>query len=317
MFNPTYIYELRKGQLTENGYKHFLSAISWYVKKFNWPKTIVISKENSNTKFWSQDDIKELSHQFFEWIISKDKLEYLNKIPESYLSYYFSQMLISLVANRIKEKQQKEGLSFEKTSELVTEIANKELIKNKIKGVDYFFDRSFNENDVKPQNEIENSISYLSKIPITENTKHFKPLVKIAIEDIFNTIESPITLKKLIEYVFALFDQKDFASKVSITETGEIEIEETENLMHKKAINNILSNLTKTDARLFSEYIFHSQGEMSLSELAAKYKIPKSTLHHLMENFRKKIATSYMIDNEDDGLIFIKKLAMALDERSN
>ncbi len=317
MFNTMYIYELLKGQLSEAGYNHFVNAISRYTKKFNWPRSIVAGEEGINSSHWSHDDIKELCHQYFEWVISKGKLEYLNKIPESYLSYYFLQILISFIANRIKEEQRKKGLSFQKTHDIVTEIARKELISNIINGVEYYYNHSFNANDLKTQNEAEKALAYLSKIPIQESTKHFKPLIKIAIDDIFNTVETPMTLKELIKYTFALFDQQNFKSTISYSEPSEIKYIENENPAHIKAITKILSNVTKEEARIISEYIFQNKGVISLSELALKYNIPKSTLHNKMETFKKKIAMSFIPDNEEDGLFFIKKLAKALDDLSN
>ena len=68
---------------------------------------------------------------------------------------------------------------------------------------------------------------------------------------------------------------------------------------------------------LISEYLFQSQGVMSLSELAIKYNLAKSSLHHKVENFRKKISRAYTPVNEEDGVIYIQNISITLDELSN
>lgn len=316
MFKTEYIYEILSGQLSNEGYKHFISVMSNFVRKYNWPKSIIVSSETNATKFWSADEIKELTHQFFEWSLAKGKFDNLNKIPESYLSYYFSQILISFVANRIKEEQQKEGLSFEKCRELVISICKEDYINNTIEGKDYVFTNSFSKDDLKPLEDIENALTYLSKIPIKVSTKHFKPLVKIAIEDVFNSIETPISLNKLTIAVFSLFDQKSF----NILETKEesIAIEEIArtSIKYDKIIQKLLYGLTKIDAKLISHFLFQNEKEQSLAELADLYNIPKSTFHHKVDTFKKKIAFSYTPENEQDGILFIQNISKALDEHS-
>jgi hypothetical protein len=317
MFNPNFINDLVKGQLSQEGYLHFLNSTSFYVRRYNWPKNIIISGEGGNETFWSQDDIKELTHQFFEWIFSKGKLIHLNKIPENYLSYYFSQMLISFVANKIKQLQNKQGLSFEKCKELVLEITQSDFITKKIGGTEYVFDKSIFEIDIKPQDEIEHVIGYLSTIPISEKTKHFKPLVKMAIEDIFNYIESPLSIGKLVEYVFGVFDQRSMHSVGANQEMDALELDPSSITKYTSAITDLLSGISKENARLISEYLFQKHGVTSLSLLAAKYNIPKSSLHHRIEIFRKKLITLYSPENEEDGLNYIQNVASALDKFSN
>jgi hypothetical protein len=316
MFKTEHINELISGQLSNEGYKHVISVVSNFVRKNNWPKSIIVSSETNATKFWSIDEIKELTHQFFEWSLSKGKFDNLNKIPESYLSYYFSQILISFVANRIKEEQQKQGLSFEKCRELVISICKEDYINNTIEGKEYFFIHSFSKDDLKPYEDIENALSYLSKIPIKESTKHYKPLVKIAIEDVFNSIETPISLNKLTIAVFSLFNQKSF----NILETHEesIDIEEIvkTSVKYDKIIQKLLYGLTKVDAKLISHFLFQNEKEQSLAELADLYNIPKSTFHHKVDTFKKKIATSYTPENEQDGILFIQNISKALDKYS-
>jgi len=314
MFKTEYIYELTSGQLSNKGYKHFLSVVRSYVIKYNWPKSIIASTEINSTRYWSIDEIKELTHQFLAWSLFKGKFNHLNKISENYLSYYFSQILISFIANRIKEEQQKNGLSFEKCRELVISICKEDYTINNFKGKEFVFTNAFSLNDIKPGEEVLDEISYLSKIPIKESTKHFRPLVKLAIADIFNTIETPIQISKLIEVVYSLFDQKGF----NYTGSGEdlsdkIEIRWT-SLKYAEIIRNLLTGLTKEDARMISDFLFHDEEKQSLSDMANKYNVPKSTLHHKITLFKKKIIRSYSPENEEDGIFYIQNIAKSLDE---
>jgi len=317
MFKAEYIYEFISGQLSNDGYKNIVSVVSGYVRKYNWPKSIIVSSEKNEFKYWSVDEIKELTHQFFEWSLSKGKFDNLNKIPENYLSYYFSQILISFIANRIKEEQKKEGLSFEKCRELVISMCKEKYLNNTIEGKEYVFNHSFTKDDLKPIDEIEKGLSYLSKIPIKESTKHFRPLVNLAIEDIFNLIEAPISLKYLIETVFSLFDQKSFNLSQKNEELVVTEEIEKTSVKYDKIIQKLISGLTKDDAKMIFNFLFHNEGEQSLAELADKYNIPKSTFHHKVDSFKKKIAFTYTPDNEQDGILFIQNLSTALDKISN
>lgn len=317
MFKTEYINELSTGQLSNEGYKHFISVVSVFVRTYNWPKSIIVSSEINPSKYWSIDEIKELTHQFFEWSLSKGKFDYLNKIPENYLSYYFSQILISFVANRIKEEQQKEGLSYEKCRELVMSICKDDYIKNTIEEKEYVFIHSFSKDDFKAIEDIENSLSYLSKIPIKESTKHFRPLVKLALEDIFNSIESPISLNKLTETVFRLFDQKNFNISMINEESITTAEREGASVKYDKVIQKLISGLTKDDAKIIFNFLFHNIAEQSLAEIAAKHNIPKSTLHYKVDAFKRKIASAYTPENEQDGIFFIQNISKALDKLSN
>jgi len=316
MFKTEYIHELIIGQLSDDGYQDILGSISFFVRKYNWPKSIIVSNEVSTSKFWTAGEIKELTHQFFEWTISKSKFEYLNKIPESYLSYYFLQILISFVSNRIKEEQQKEGLSFEKCRELVLSICRDKYFIESIDGTDYVYNDAFKREHLKPLNEVDNELDYLSKIPLSELTKHYKPLVEMAVEDIFSTITAPISVKKMVETVYHLFDQSNYKKAHFQEESSLDEFEVTSSAKYKTAIKILLTSVSKVDAKLIFEYLFQSEGKISLSELASKYNLPKSTLHHKIEAFREKIIASYTPENEADGIQFIQHISDSLDEHS-
>ncbi|MDR1883315.1 MAG: hypothetical protein LBR26_11130 [Prevotella sp.] len=311
MFKTEYIYELIEGDLSKKGYTSFLSCFAYYIGKYNWSKNIIVS-ETASSNYWSADDIKELAHQFFEWTISKRKFDYLNKIPESYLSYYFLQILISFVANRISEKQQKAGLSFEKCKELVVEIGKEKYFNKEVKGTAYLFGNSFEYEDIKNDFEMDSSLKYLSHYRIPESTKHYKPLVSMVLEDVFNVVESPVSLSKLVKTVFELFDQSSF-SEVPNEAVYPEEPQETDSQKYT-IIKDILNDVSKEDAQIILEYFFQSNGDRSLSVLADKYGLAKSTLHHKTESFKKKIVTNYIPENEEDGVLFLQNLSAALDE---
>lgn len=313
MFKIEYIHELLSGNLTEKGYKHFLFGIYFLIKKHQWSKNIIVSG-NTNSEHWTIDDVKELLQQFFMYSIEKRKFAYLEKIPESYLSYYFTQIFISFVANRISEEQQKSGLSFEKCKELVMSIADEKYTTNQIDSIYYVFTTPFEEKAINQNINFEKELKYLSRIPILEITKHFKPLVTTALEDVFNMIDAPIAVPKLVELVFNLFDQKAFANIDFVEETYEHVYSDADSSKFKPVIKNIVTELSKDDANLISEYLFQTQGQVSLSDLAEKYGIPKSSVHYKVDTFKRKIVENYMPENEEEGVFFMKNLSAALDE---
>jgi predicted transcriptional regulator len=316
MFNTNYIHELISCQLSIDGYKHFINTTSFFISKYNWPKSIIVSNVSNKTNFWSNEEIKELTHQFFDWSLSKGKFDNLNKIPESYLSYYFTQILISFIANRIKEEQQKEGLSFEKCRELVKSISEDDYFVNTIESNQYVFKESFVQEDLIPFENMSDVFKHLSKIPIKISTKHYRPLVKIAIEDLLGLIETPILINSLTEAVYNLFDQKEFISWESNQEiTNEFEFE-ISNAKLDEIIHNIVNGLTKEDAKMIFHFLFNNEKEQSISEIAGIYNIPKSTFHNKIDNFKKKISKNYHPVNESDGIYFLQKISNILDKLS-
>jgi len=316
MFKSEYINELISGKLTVAGYKHIVSVVSVYIKKYNWPKSIIISNSDFS-KYWTVEEIEEFVHQFFEWALTKNKFQYLNKIPENYQSYYLSQILVSFVANRIKEEQKKAGLSYDKCRELVTSISKENYTINVIDGVEYIYNKHFTAKEILTDQEIELAISYLPRIPILNSTKHYKPLVKLAVEDILNAAASPISIKKMTDKVFQLFDQKGFI----VANIKEDSVDTVDELIKSKnfdhVIARIISNLNKNDAKILSEYFFKNEENLSIGKMAEKFKMPKSTLHQKIDAFKKVLRAYYIPVNEEEGLIFIKQLAEALNNSSN
>ena len=305
MFKEEYIIELISGRLTQKGYANIVSSVALMARRFNWQKDIVVSE--SFGTYWNDDDVKELTQQFFEWIITNGKLDYINKVPHEYLSYYFTQMLVSFVSNRIKEEQQKVGISFQKCNALVREIADEYY-----KPVSHM-DKSYVKSNLASGNvwinNLEDVVTYLSHYPITEETKQYKPIVKLAVEEVLIAADAYVSIDSLVNAVYGLLDQSSFSVNVDESET-----ENSSDGKYDSAIAKILEGINSTDAHIFLNYVFGDEQKMSLSEIAVKYNVPKSSIHKKIEDFKNKIFNVYMPENEDDGICFLQNLAQSLDD---
>lgn len=305
MFKEEYIIELISGRLTQKGYANIVSSVALMARRFNWQKDIVVSE--SFGTYWNDDDVKELTQQFFEWIITNGKLDYINKVPHEYLSYYFTQMLVSFVSNRIKEEQQKVGISFQKCNALVREIADEYY-----KPVSHM-DKSYVKSNLASGNvwvnNLEDAVKYLSHYPITEETKQYKSIVKLAVEEVLIAADAYVSIDSLVNAVYGLLDQSSFSVNVDESET-----ENRCDGKYDSAIAKILEGIDSTDAHIFLNYVFGDEQKMSLSEIAIKYNVPKSSVHKQIEDFKNKIFKVYMPENEDDGICFLQNLAQSLDD---
>lgn len=306
MFKENYILDLLSGQLTQKGYASIVGSIASMARKYNWQKNIIVS--DSISSYWTDDDVKELTQQFFEWIIVNDKLRYINKVPFNYLAYYFTQMLISFVSNRIKEEQQKVGISFQKCQELVKEIVDENY--DTVSHLDKIYIKSALASGDSWIEELESAMQYLPHYPITEQTKQYKPIVKLAIEDVLLAADSYVSYDALIQAVYELLDQSAFTVNSSEVESNQINEEDDK---YKSAISHIIASVSPVDARMYLDYIFSDSSNLSLSDIAIKYGLPKSTAHKKVEDFKKKIFECYMPDNEEDGVAFLQNLANSLD----
>ena len=305
MFKEEYIIELISGRLTQKGYANIVSSVALMARRFNWQKNIVVS--DSFGTCWNDDDVKELTQQFFEWVITNGKLDYIDKVPHEYLSYYFTQMLVSFVSNRIKEEQQKVGISFQKCNALVREIADEYY-----KPVSHM-DKSYVKSNLASGNvwinNLEDVVTYLSHYPITEETKQYKPIVKLAVEEVLIAADAYVSIDSLANAVYGLLDQSSFSVNVDESET-----ENSSDGKYDSAIAKILEGINSTDAHIFLNYVFGDEQKMSLSEIAVKYNVPKSSVHKKIEDFKNKIFKVYMPENEDDGICFLQNLAQSLDD---
>lgn len=306
MFKEKYILDLLSGHLTQKGYASIVGSIASMARHYSWQKNIIVS--DTVTTFWTDDDIKELTQQFFEWIVVNKKSKYINKVPLSYLGYYFTQMLISFVSNRIKEEQQKEEISFQKCQDLVNDIT-----EENYESIMHFGKKYIKSSQVITESwldELDDCVQYLSHYAITEQTKHYKPIVKLAIEDILLAADSYVNIDSLVHAVYNLLDQSSFAVNISDIESTKFD----EEPKYQAAINIILAGISAIDAKIIIGYLFSDKQKVSLSEIAKQNNLPKSTVHKKVEDFKKKIFSTYMPDNENDGIIFLQKLAEGLDE---
>lgn len=317
MFEIKYIRELLKGQLSEDGYTHFVRVVGFNIKKYRWPKSIILTEEIGDFYLWSQSDIKELAHQYFEWIIIKGKLKHCSKIPDSYLSYYFLQIFISFVADLIKQFQSKNGLSYQKISNLITELINRKIVvKNKIHSVNYYFIEDFDETKLIDELTCQKRFSRMPKIILEETGKHYKSHVEVAVLDILTVLNSPVTKDQLIKYVFDIFDQAYFQNQY-FDNNYEHKEPEIDNELIDEVISKITTPLSKIEAKYLSDYLFGTPENKSLADLETEYGVPKSTIHHRITKFKESIVLNFSPVDEEEGIYFLKKLAHKLDENSN
>ncbi len=309
MFKEEYILNLLSGQLTKKGYASIVGSVASMVKRYQWQKSIVVS--GSKDPEWTEDDIKELTQLFFEWVMLNNKLKYVNRIPIDYLSYYFTQMFVSFISNRIKEEQQKIGISFQKCQELVKIICDEDYTT--AKHLDRLYVVHSSSSTDKWITDLEDSIKYIAHYPIADSTKHFKPIVKLAIEDILISANGYVLIDILANAVYQLLDQSAFSDASELITQPQEVIEEN---IYNDVVKDIINGVSKSEAQIYLKYIFQVSGHVSLSDLASIYNMPKSTIHKKVEDFKNKIFSSYIPENEDDGVSFLQFLAKSLDEIS-
>jgi len=301
MKKADYIFDLAKGKMSLNGYEYFVSLVKFYTYKFNWPKTILEENVSTDT-FWTDEEVISLTHQLLLFILEKGKLKHYQKIPESYIEYYFKTIIVSYVANRIRELQNKTGLSFDDTKRVSLEILN-ELYFSKEINNDVFWNKvNVFCNPVEENETINEIVRTLPKIPITEKTRHYKPRVKTALNDIFNLINRPLKQSVIFNQVFNLFDQSSFSITFDDETTGEIR----EDLINR-VVQQIIANIDRKIIPIYLDYYF-SKTQNSLNSIALKYNLPKSTVHQKVTRFTKIISNSFMPENEQEGVWFLEKL---------
>ncbi len=307
MKKAKYIIELAKGKLSLDGYEYLASLMKYYINKYNWPKIILDEKVNTK-EFWTDDEILSITHQLLLFVLEKGKLKNYQKIPENYIEYYFKTVIVSYVANKIKEQQNKIGLSFDDTKRVALEILNELYFYRKINDEIFWNKENTFSNPVINNETIKEIVDILPRIPITEKTKHYKPRVKTALHDLFNLINRPIKQCVVFNQIFSLFDQSSFSINIDEENTSEIREDAI-----RKAIRQIFTNIDRKDIPIYLDYFF-SITQNSLNSIAAKYKLPKSTVHHRVTHFTKIISDNFVPANEQEGVWFLEKLHEYLDE---
>ncbi|MBA7548597.1 hypothetical protein ES705_41060 [subsurface metagenome] len=307
MKNAKYIIELAKGNMSLEGYDYIVSLVKHYLNKYRWPKTILDESTNADN-YWTDDEVLSFTQQLLVFIMEKGKLKNYRKIPENYIEYYFKTIIVSYVATKIKEQQNKLGLSFVDTERISLEILNEHYFSKEVKNIFIWNKENVFTNPVMDNEIINDIVATLPKIPITEKTKHYKPRVKTALNDVFNLINRPIKQSVLINQVYKMFDQSSFV--VNDNEQTAIELRED---IVSKAIEQIVDQIDKTDIPIYLDYFF-SETKNSLNTLAEKYNVPKSTVHYKTSQFTKIISENFTPDNEKEGVWFFENLHKTLDE---
>lgn len=310
MFKDNDILELLSGNLSKESYINILATIGSMVNRYNWPKTIIISHNQSDR--WEDEDIKELAHCYFEWLVVNNKLKYIEKIPRNYIGYYFAQMLVSFISDRIKEEQSKAGLSFRQCKEIVFNICREDFIINDINNESYVcVDES---SSFKLAKDIDELPKYLTKHPVDPIKNNAKSMIRLAVEDVLNTINGSIPISKLYDIVYMLC-----RTEVNSTDAYSVPFadDKESDSDYNESIQQIVGEMNAADAPIILDYLFQDKGKVSLSEMEEKYKIPRSTIHYKMEAFRQSIGRHFRPESDEDGIIFLKKLASTLDEIVN
>lgn len=313
-FNLKYINDLLNGTLTIEGYNHILSVIVYYSNYNNWPVNVIFPEKKFDDR-WEKADYEELLHQYFEWLLIKNKLSYIQKVPEAYRSYYLLQLLMSFFSDKIAEHQKTTGVSYSSIKKIVLELLEEKFEKVNKDGKVYWADTlNIDESTIPPN--LDDSIKNLPLVAITEKTKHLKPHVKNCLVSIFEVYQYWIEEELLISAVYKLFDQSNF-HETQFQSQGVSVVQETDSIFrYKSLVDALVKDLTPEDCHLFLSYLF-VDNPPSLDVLASTLKSPKSTLHFKISNFKKKITATYIPVNQEDGVLYIKNIHDALDKIAN
>ena len=76
----------------------------------------------------------------------------------------------------------------------------------------------------------------------------------------------------------------------------------------------IKDQLQHNEIPLLIDYFFINQ-DISVRDLSKKYDIPKSTIHHRLDKFKRLLNENYQPASEKEGLYFLEKLHKLLDSK--
>jgi hypothetical protein len=308
-FATDYINDLIEGNLSVQGYNHILKVIAYYAKKNNWP--VYIIGEKSNKRDWDFSEYEELSQQFFEWVFVKNKIRHISKVPNEYRSFYFLQLLVSFISEKISQVQRETGISFSNMKKQTLEVLNNHFTKIEYNNSTFWYNTHMIATPVS-FDSIQDKIQYLPKTKVSSSTGRLKPQIRNLINLIFDVCEYPIQEDILMRIVFSLFDQSSFQDRQF--ESNDVVAESLDkSSIHALAIKRIVQNLSKDDSKLILSYIF-SENPPSMDELAKKFDLAKSTVHFKISAFKKKIQENYQPENQEDGEKFVEKVYATLDK---
>lgn len=314
-FNIDYINDLLNGKLSLEGYNHILSVVGYYTKLNQWPVSIVVPEKNRDSR-WEKEDYEELIQQYFEWLLVKGKLNYVHKVPDSYRSYYFLQLLISFISDKISEYQKTTGVSYNAIKKITLEILEDRFCKKERDAKVFWSDGDVILEDMSVSQDLDECIKSLPRVVITEKIKHLKPHVKNCLLSIFEVYQFPIEQETLIKSVYKLFDQSQYHTTEFHSQNSIVEFEAESAKNYKVQVDSLVLNLSASDCQIFLSYLFVNDPP-SLDSLASQFNLPKSSLHLKIASFKKKISTTYIPVNQNDGVLFLEKLHDALDKIAN
>ncbi|MBS1631375.1 MAG: hypothetical protein JST10_02265 [Bacteroidetes bacterium] len=314
-FNINYTNDLLNGKLSLEGYNHILSVVGYYTKINQWPVSVIMPEKNRDSR-WEKEDYEELVQQYFEWLLVKGKLNYVHKVPDSYRSYYFLQLLMSFISDKIAEYQKTTGVSYSAIRKITLEILEERFRKEERAEKKFWSGGDIVTEDTLAAPDLEECIRSLPKVAITANIKHLKPHVKNCLLSIFEMYQFPIEEETLIKSVYKLFDQSQFHTAQFQSYNSNLDIETESNNNYKSQVDSLVLNLSAIDCQIFLSYLFVNEPP-SLDALASKFNLPKSTLHSKIASFKKKIASIYIPVNQDDGVLFLKNVHDVLDKIAN
>jgi len=314
-FNINYINDLLNGILSLEGYNHILSVVGYYTKLNQWSVSVIMPEKNRDSK-WEKEDYEELVQQYFEWLMVKGKLNYVHKVPDSYRSYYFLQLLMSFISDKIAEYQKTTGVSYSAIKRIALEILEDRFRKEEREEKVFWSGGDIGNEDVTAALDLDECIRSLPRVAITGKIKHLKPHVKNCLMSIFEVYQFPIEQETLIKSVYKLFDQSQFHTSEFQSHNSNVELETESGNNYKSQIDSLVLNLSAIDCQIFISYLFVNDPP-SLDLLASKFKLPKSTLHAKITSFKKKIAAIYIPVNQVDGVLFLKNVHDALDKIAN
>jgi hypothetical protein len=303
-----YIIDLAEGRLSLDGYSAIVSQIKRLLVKNRWPKVILEGFTNIEGH-WSEDEILSFTQQFLLHVLNTNKLKNCNKIPEGYLEYYFQTIIMSYVASKIKGHQNETRLSYDDVKRISLNILNQEFHCEEKMGVKLWNKEAVFIYPTTDEAIIIDLVSALPKIRIKDRSKHFKPLVKTAIVNLFNIVDGSIKQSVLIDQVYNLFDQSSFDMNNEEMPAQEMRIE-----ILTETAKKISEKIDRVDIPLILEYFF-SETNISMSILGEKFDMPKSTVQYKTSQFKKVIFEMFIPENENEGVRLLEILHQILVER--
>jgi hypothetical protein len=310
----SFIRELVDKNLTRDGYKGLLKFVHAVVKKYRWPKIMIGECGDPKTP-WREEEIIVLAHRFIVYLYDEKKLDYMAKVPEAYVKHYFTQILVGFAAKTIASIQNNTGLSYESIKRISIPILKDSYFSRRIEGATYWWVEAFFDGNVVNPQQIEEKIQYLSRIPLSENTKHYKPLVNDAVYTVFSLIDSPIEESVLLKTIFSMFDQTSISidqnDANAMLEHPDDGVAEDDAEIHQ-IIKTIFQKTDPAGFPLIHDYLFDEE-KTTIEQLSKKYAIPKSTVHHRIAQFKETIRTYFTPKNDETGLIFLKILKKKLE----